>query len=234
MKPIIGVTTDVNDAGTQTIGASYIEAIVRAGGVPFIVPTGIDDDVQRVASVLDGLVLTGGEDVDPVHFGEDPHPQLGKVTPERDSIELLLTRQMLNANKPILGICRGMQLLNVVFGGGVYQDMTAQYEKPLVQHKQLSKRLYAAHDVKVEPKTKLQAIAGKELIRVNSFHHQAVKDVARPLIVSAVANDGIIEALESTEHAFVIGVQWHPEELAKNNDSMSLRIFESLVNACGK
>lgn len=127
-----------------------------------------------------------------------------------------------------------MQLLNVVFGGGVYQDMTAQYEKELMQHKQLSKRLYAAHDVRVEPKTKLQAIAGKELIRVNSFHHQAVKDVARPLIVSAVANDGIIEALESTEHAFVIGVQWHPEELAKNNDSMSLRIFESFVNACGK
>lgn len=234
MKPIIGVTTDVNDAGTQTLGSSYIEAIVRAGGVPFIVPTGIDEDVQRVASVLDGLVLTGGEDVDPVHFGEDPHPQLGKVTPERDSAELLLARQMLNANKPILGICRGMQLLNVVFGGGVYQDMTAQYEKPLVQHKQLSKRRYAAHDVKVEPKTKLQAIAGKDLIRVNSFHHQAVKDVARPLIASAAANDGIIEAVESTEHTFVIGLQWHPEELAKNGDAMSLRVFESFVNACGK
>lgn len=232
MKPIIGVTTDVNDAGNHLTNASYIDAIQKAGGVPIILPTGIDRDVPQVCKLLDGLLLTGGWDVDPSHFDEDPHPKLGEVTPERDYVELLFARQMLNANKPILGICRGMQLLNIVFGGGVYQDMEAQYERPLLKHSQQAKRWFASHEVKVTGQTNFHKIVGMDVIRVNSFHHQAVKNIGRPLVVSAVANDGIVEAIESTAHTFVVGVQWHPEMLLQKGDVHSLRLFEAFIRAC--
>lgn len=234
VKPIIGVTTDVDNAGNHLTNASYIDAILKAGGVPIILPTGIDRDVQQLCNMLDGLLLTGGGDVDPVHLGEDPHPKLGEVTPERDSVELLLARQFLNANKPILGICRGMQLLNIVFGGGIYQDMQAQYDKPLLQHIQQSKRWFTSHEVKVTRQTKFHAIVGMDVIRVNSFHHQAVKEIGRPLVVSAIANDGIVEVIESTAHAFVIGVQWHPEMLMMKGDAYSNRLFDAFVRACKK
>lgn len=232
MKPIIGVTSDVNDKGTQITNLAYVEAIRNAGGVPIIVPTGSDQDVDEICAMLDGLLLTGGGDLDPCYFDENPHPKLGEVTPERDSVELLLANHMLKADKPILGICRGMQLLNIHFGAAVYQDLEAQYGKPLVKHSQQARSQFATHTVTIKPQTKYHSIINEDTIRVNSFHHQGIKGIGGPLIIAGEASDGVVEVIESTAHKFVIGVQWHPELLIGKESAHSTLLFNAFINAC--
>lgn len=234
MKPIIGVTTDVDEKGSQITHLAYIQAIQKAGGVPIILPTGNDQDVDRLCGMLDGLLLTGGGDLDPSYFNEDPHPKLGEVTPERDTVELLLAAHMLKADKPILGICRGMQLLNIHFGAAVYQDLGAQYGKPLIKHNQHARSQFATHSVTIKPETKYHSIINQDNIRVNSYHHQGIKGIGGPLIIAGEASDGVVEAIESTEHAFVIGVQWHPELLTGQEAAHSTLLFQAFVKACGK
>ena len=232
MKPIIGVTTDVDETGSQFTRLAYIEAVQKAGGVPIILPTGNDQDVEQICRMLNGLLLTGGGDVDPSYFNEDPDPKLGDVTPERDSIELLLVSHMLKADKPILGICRGMQLLNIHFGGTVYQDLDSQYGDTLIKHSQKARSEFPTHSVTVKPQTKYHLIVNEDHIRVNSFHHQALKGIGGPLIVSGESPDGVAEAVESTEHAFVLGLQWHPELLLKRQDANSAKLFAAFIDAC--
>ncbi|MFC5601898.1 gamma-glutamyl-gamma-aminobutyrate hydrolase family protein [Sporosarcina koreensis] len=231
MKPVIGITSNL-DSTAHMLQNTYIQAVISGGGIPFIVPTGVENDAQQIAALLDGLVISGGGDLNPILFNEEPLPQLGNVTPERDSAELELVRHMLAADKPILGICRGHQVLNVAFGGTLYQDIISQSASPLLQHDQKAKRDHPSHAVHVEKGTRLASIANSEKILVNSFHHQALKDIPAPLIVSGKASDGIVEAVESTDHHFVVGVQWHPEALMQNEDQVSMRLFEAYMKAC--
>ena len=235
MKPVIGITTDLETNDRRVLNNTYVNAVIRAGGLPIILPVGIEKDAKRFAGMLDGLLLTGGEDIDPMIFEEEPHANLGKVDPMRDTVELNLTKEFLALNKPILGLCRGLQMINVALGGNMYQDIYGQKTQKtgiLLQHAQKAPTSHPSHFVQVEKGSLLESIAKMSEIKVNSFHHQAVKKVPKPLQVSGVASDGIIEAIESTAHAFVLGVQWHPEALAQNKDAVSLRLFDAFVEKC--
>ena len=232
MKPVIGITTDIEKESKHVLNNNNVQAVIRAGGLPVILPIGIDEDVKQLSTMLDGLLLTGGGDIDPMLFGEEPHKHLGDVSPSRDSIEMALVQEMLKLNKPILGVCRGLQIINIELGGNMYQDIYAQRDVPLLQHTQKAHRHHQSHFVQVKEGSLLESITKSEQIKVNSYHHQAVKDVPLPLIISGVSSDGIIEAIESTKHSFVLGVQWHPEALAENMDTVSLHIFEKFLEKC--
>ena len=232
MKPVIGITADMDSERKYKLNTNYVTAVIRAGGLPFILPNGIEQDLKQAAEMLDGLLLTGGGDIDPTLFNEEPHAKLGEVTPARDKLEIQLAKEMLRVNKPILGICRGLQILNVALGGAVIQDIQSQSSNQTLQHSQKAPRSYQSHFVQVEKDTILESITETPKIKVNSFHHQAVKNVPKPLIISGTASDGIIEAVESTAHHFVLGVQWHPEALAENGDVASLRLFNKFIEKC--
>ena len=230
LKPFIGVTSDIDEKGDTLVQTRYITAVRRAGGVPIVLPVGMEA-IDEVCAHLDGLLLIGGEDIDPLLFGEEPHQKLGKVFPQRDEMELALVKAMAQQDKPVLGICRGYQIMNVACGGTLYQDIHAQLADDLLQHHQLTDLEFATHLVDIVPDSKLAECAGTSEIRVNTLHHQAVKEIQVPLIVTAMAKDGVIEAFESTEHTFFMGVQWHPEALVKRDDATSLRLFERFVEA---
>lgn len=229
--PVIGVTASRDDRGTTlSIGREYLESVLEAGGLPLIVPYVEDaESIRSIADRIDGLLLTGGGDIDPAWFGEEPIPGLGWIDPERDRLEISLTRRMLEENKPILAICRGCQILNVAAGGDMFQDLYQQRED-LLQHQQKAPRSHLSHSVQVAEGSLLHRIAGSSAIRVNSFHHQAVRAVAPGFIACATAKDGVIEGVESVRHPFVLGVQWHPEHLAEI-DAVSRRLFEAFVRA---
>ncbi|PIC65919.1 gamma-glutamyl-gamma-aminobutyrate hydrolase [Sporosarcina sp. P16a] len=233
MKPVIGVTSDLDQNGDTLVQTRYIQAVRQAGGVPVILPVGLEA-IEEVCDRLDGLLLIGGEDLDPYLYGEEPHRQLGKVLPERDESELALFKTMADLDKPVLGICRGYQLMNVAFGGTIYQDMYAQLSEDLLQHYQLTDLDYAFHSIDIVGDSRLAEWAGTSEVRVNSLHHQAVKEVKAPLVVTAVAKDGVIEALESTAHRFMVGVQWHPEAMVKQKDALSLKLFKKFIEAASE
>ncbi|REB11163.1 gamma-glutamyl-gamma-aminobutyrate hydrolase family protein [Sporosarcina sp. BI001-red] len=230
MKPLIGITSDIDENGETFLKADYSRAILRAGGLPVVLPAGIED-IEEICSRIDGLLLTGGEDVNPLLFGEEPKRELGKIAPERDTMEMALAKCAVGKDMPVLGICRGHQILNVALGGTIYQHIYSDLEGPLLQHKQQADRNYPTHTVEVKEGSRLAEYAPTSKILVNSLHHQAVNDVTEPLKVIATARDGIIEALESTKHRFVMSVQWHPEALSNRGDETSLRLFEGLVEA---
>ncbi|RFB18058.1 gamma-glutamyl-gamma-aminobutyrate hydrolase family protein [Bacillus sp. HNG] len=233
-KPIIGVTSHVELDSKHTLSNDYIQAVIQAGGIPVILPIGIDEDVSQLVTNLDGLLLTGGGDIDPFLFGEEPHPKLGAISPGRDDLEPAIIKEMIAADKPILAICRGIQILNIALGGDMYQDIYSQHETQLLQHSQKAPRYHFAHFVKAKEGSLLASIAGTTEFKVNTDHHQSVRHVPYPLDVSGVASDGIIEAIESTGHSFVLGVQWHPEGLAVRGDQISKRIFSRFVESCSE
>lgn len=230
MKPLIGITSDIDENGETFLKADYSRAILRAGGLPVVLPAGLED-IEEICSRIDGLLLTGGEDVNPLLFGEEPKRELGKIAPERDTMEMALAKCAVGKDMPVLGICRGHQILNVALGGTIHQHIYTDLEGPLLQHKQQADRNYPTHTVQVTEGSRLAEFASAKEILVNSLHHQAVNDVPEPLRVIATATDGIIEALESTKHRFVMSVQWHPEALSNRSDEISLNLFEGFVNA---
>ncbi|UVI27992.1 gamma-glutamyl-gamma-aminobutyrate hydrolase family protein [Paenibacillus spongiae] len=226
-KPVIGVTSSQEDGAVNST-----ECTLRAGGLPLIVPLGGEmHDIVQYAELIDGLLLTGGADVDPFYYGEEPHRGLGRITPERDRLEIRLTQECLRLKKPIFAICRGIQVLNIAAGGSLYQDIERQCEG--IQHRQQAPATYLAHTVDVKAGSLLHRIAGEEQFRVNTFHHQAVNKPAAGFTVAATAKDGIIEAIESDSHPFVLGVQWHPETSAAV-DEISRKLFEAFIQACKK
>lgn len=234
MKPIIGITSSMgSEEKIHRVNAVDVNAIVHAGGVPMILPNlTATEDIKRLAAQIDGLYATGGYDVNPHLYGEEPHKELGKVTPMRDYFEIEITKEIVNLEKPFLGVCRGAQILNVVTGGSLYQDMYAQAEQELIQHSQQSPTAYGSHYINVKKGSLLYRLTKSEKILVNSDHHQSCQDVLSPLQVSGTASDQIIEAIESTEHPFVLGVQWHPEYMATEKDKPSIAIFEGFILAC--
>jgi len=179
---------------------------------------------------LDGLLLSGGEDVDPARFGEEPLPDLGKVSPERDAIELALARRAIEKDVPIFAICRGLQVLNVAVGGSLYQDIGSQVGGAL-QHRQTAPRWHPAHTVSVARETRLMDIVGQSRVAVNTVHHQAARELGTGMVIAARAPDGIIEAIECSDARFVIGVQWHPENMVATSPIMAA-LFRAFVDAC--
>ena len=230
VKPIIGISSNQHER-VLSISADYVEAITTNGGIPIVIPNLlVEEDVLRIIQLIDGLLLTGGGDIDPTFFGEEPQQELGNISPERDTFEISITQKMLKLNKPILGICRGCQILNIANGGDMYQDIYTQAENNLLQHTQHAPRSHASHFVRIYEGTKLSEIIKKEKFKVNSFHHQAVRILPKDFQEGAISSDGIIEAIESKSHSFALGVQWHPESMKNNPESTD--IFKAFIQAC--
>lgn len=233
MRAIIGVTSNIKE-DLLSVPLSNVRAITQFGGVPIVLPNLEMDGIEEIASTIDGLLLTGGGDIDPTLFGEEPLPGLGNIVPERDRFEVELIQKMLKLNKPILGICRGAQIMSIAMGGDMYQDIYSQRDGSLLQHDQLAPNWHGSHFVEVTEGSLLRKIVGVDKFKVNSYHHQALRNMPDGFIVSGVASDGVIESFESTKHTFVMGVQWHPESLISKNDTSSLAIFEAFINECKK
>lgn len=229
MKPIIGLTMHTADK-TNQINDVYIQSIIQAGGIPICLPIIAGEDVIPVINKIDGLCLIGGYDIDPRFFEQDPHPNIGVTVKNRDESELAYFYEAFDRDMPILGICRGHQLINVALGGTLIQDIPSQIHDANC-HKQQSPRMETTHKVKIFP-GKLLEITGVETIFVNSFHHQAVDLVAEELIETAVSSDGIVEALEHPSKKYCLSVQWHPEELAIAKDEYAMKLFKSFIEAC--
>lgn len=232
MKPIIGVTSNLDD--TQlSVSMDNIHSLLNAGAIPIVLPNLLEDGkIEKLAEEMDGLLLTGGGDIDPTLFGEEPHQNLGSICPERDTFELSIIQKMLALDKPILAICRGSQILSIAAGGDMYQDIYFQMGVPLLQHAQKAPRWHASHFVNVKRNSLLHRATGERSFKVNSYHHQAVRKMPENFEVCAEANDGVIEAFESNKHSFVLGVQWHPECMTQKNDHPSIAIFEAFIKAC--
>lgn len=236
MKPLIGVTSSMEvDEAYYMMSAANVKAVLQAGGIPLILPYLTEEtDVKQIAAKIDGLFTPGGYDIDPTLFHEEPHPGLGTIIPARDRFEMYLVGEMLKLDKPILGVCRGTQILNIAMGGDMYQDIYSQSAASLLQHQQKAPLGHGSHFVHIQKNTLLHRLTESEKIRVNSRHHQANRRVESPLIISGKASDDIVEAIESTEHRFVLGLQWHPENMAAHQDDASIRIFKGFIDACKK
>jgi putative glutamine amidotransferase len=237
-RKIVGIlgstSTAKEDFGPkQYLNRAYVWAVENAGGTPIILPvTREPEAISRYLSLLDGLLLSGGVDVDPACFGETPHPKLGEVDDDRDTTELPLIREALAQDMPVFAICRGIQSLNVALGGSLYQDIPSQTPSP-IHHRQSDigiPRNQTSHSVQIVPDSRLHHIVGLDEIQTNSFHHQALKQVANGLVVTAYAPDDIIEAVESPAHRYVVAVQFHPEETAPT-DLPSRQLFEAFIAA---
>lgn len=227
--PVIGLTGNYQD-GACTLLEGYFTSILKAGGVPFIIPP-FDDTNSLINTLesLDGVLLTGGADINPLFLGEEPIKELHSINPRRDRQELLLARLAADRQIPILGICRGMQLMNAAFGGSLYQDIHSQMEGTRIKHDQDLGRGYASHTVEIEKDSLLYQLFGTETLAVNSFHHQAVKEVAPGFRATARATDGVIEAMESAEYKPMTGVQWHPECFILQGDECMMPVFHWLI-----
>ncbi|MEW6244629.1 MAG: gamma-glutamyl-gamma-aminobutyrate hydrolase family protein [Bacillota bacterium] len=229
--PIIGLTPSIQSVDRSIrVYAEYLKAVHCAGGIPVVLSPWPPDGLE-VLRRIDGLLLTGGHDVDPAVFGEEPEEGLGEITPERDVMEMSLTRAALEMDMPVLAICRGIQVLNVAAGGTLYQDIKSQV-RGAKKHRQDAPRWYPTHEVRLRDGTRIASIACASRIRVNSFHHQAVRELGENMLITGEARDGIIEAIESAVHRFVVGVQWHPEMMYET-DSVARALFSAFVAAAG-
>ncbi|MHB9093120.1 MAG: gamma-glutamyl-gamma-aminobutyrate hydrolase family protein [Eubacteriales bacterium] len=231
MRPLIGISCSYDQKeGRYFLNEAYVEAVIGAGGIPVILPgAGSVKTVTPYFEAVKGLILAGGGDVDPAYFNEEPHPSLGEITPDRDRFEMILIKAALRRNIPVLGICRGIQILNIACGGTVIQHIPSEIRKPL-KHSQSAPRWYPTHRVLLDKASRLSQIMTTTTIRVNSFHHQAIRDPAPGFKIVATSRDGVIEAIEHSKHRFVVGVQWHPECLTEK-DRKSRLLFKAFIEA---
>ncbi len=229
-RPAVGVTIgyDERRSGLHQLRQDYVRSVEAAGGLPIILAPGRPEDASDLLDRVDALILTGGGDVDPALYGQAPHPKLGRVIRERDDFELALCREVLRRDLPLLAICRGHQVLNVATGGTLIQDIPSEVTGG-PDHDPRGERWERAHDVRISNGTRLREILGRETISVNSFHHQAVAQLGKGLLVSARTSDErIVEGIEAPGHRLVLGVQWHPEAFWDRGDGFQA-LFEALV-----
>lgn len=217
MRPFVAVTTSLDPGegghgkGRVSIYANYLTAIERKElSCILLTPAHSAESIRAIIASCSGLLLSGGEDVEPSRYGEEPLPELGTVNPGRDAMEFHALEAALERELPVFGICRGHELLNVYFGGTLYQDIATQIPGEL-SHYQTTEWGEHHHTARIVPETRLASILGDETLEINSFHHQAIKDLAPGFRSTAIADDGLIEAVEATERPWVVGVQWHPE-----------------------
>ncbi|WP_143321972.1 gamma-glutamyl-gamma-aminobutyrate hydrolase family protein [Clostridium sp. HBUAS56010] len=235
-KPLIGLTpyhdTDNHDIKMRP---TYLRALKAAGAIPVVMPLEASkEDLEQLAKELDGFLFAGGPDVHPFLFGEETQAHCGNVSYERDEMELSLLPLILDLKKPILGICRGIQILNIALGGTIWQDIPSQIRQDFpIAHTQPFRYQIPSHTVTLTAGSLLSKIAGKQTLEVNSMHHQAVKDLAPDLVATAYSPDHLTEALEMPGYPFFLGVQWHPEYLWEK-DEAAYGIFQNFVNACRK
>ncbi len=232
MSPLIGITqhpiTSPDRAELDELVDDIVHAVERAGGAPVLIPLGLADATLRgLYARLDGVLFSGGGDIDPAHYGADPHPAVSGVDPERDRTELALARWAVADPKPFFGICRGTQLLNVALGGTLYRDLNNEHPAA-PQHVHYPNDL-RPHPIQVTEDSRLARIVGEPILTVNTLHHQACKDIAPGLRVTGRAADGVVEALELPHHPFALAVQWHPECLPDAPEMR--RLFEAFVQA---
>jgi len=243
-RPVIGIPTQTLHAiegisqalpPSWVMSQRYFHATTAVGGVPWMIPL-LDDDVATLREIydrLDGVLIPGGVDIDPANFGEPKRAECGVVDPARDAVELQLARWAADDRKPLLGLCRGLQVINVALGGTLYQDIGA--DKPgSLKHDCFPtegyRRDYLAHDVALGDGSRLRAAFARPTIAVNSMHHQGIKDLAPALLASGVAPDGLVEGVESRNGHFLVGVQWHPE-VYESTDPPTRRLFQSFIEA---
>ena len=231
MKPLIGITTAYEKRtrrAYECLSYNYINAVQLAGGLPILIPTLLNEEIENYLDLIDGLILSGGEDIDPIFYGEEPILQLGELCPERDPFEIKLFKRALERKIPILGICRGFQIINVALGGTLYQDIKVQQGSDFNHLNLMYPVDTLDHEVVLSKESKLYQIMKAERLMVNSLHHQAIYKVGENLKVVGISTDHIIEALEYEGEPFVLGVQWHPEDLVAK-DGYFLELFESFV-----
>ena len=242
MAPIIGVTATLKEdpelAVTRPLGSfvradlDYVAGVAGAGGVPMVLPP-IVGAAEEMARGIDGLLLTGGSDLEPGYYGEEPLPKLDVTLPERDTFEMAVLEHALQRGVPVFGICRGMQVLNVALGGTLYQDLPSQLEDGSIAHRQQMPKWQWTHEVEVNDSSEVAKITQSTDLRVNSYHHQAIKGLADGLVAVAHASDGVIEAVEYRDlsERWLVGVQWHAEAMRDTLGPEHRNLFEAHVAA---
>lgn len=242
MKPLIGIS-----CGTFYDRAwcppsfghrqTYVDAILRANGAPMLIPPVQDEATLRALyERLDGVLLAGGGDIEPAHYGDEPHAKLGTLDPLRDGAELPMARWAAAEGKPILGICRGVQVINVALGGTLWQDIPSQIASELLHNLSYEREdwTHLAHEMRISPDSRLRALLGVDSMLINSLHHQSVRQIAPGLRAVAWAPDGVVEALEGGGDSFLLGVQCHPEALQATADPRWQAVFAAFVQSCAE
>lgn len=246
-RPIIGIPTQTLQSlggvsaeipASWVMSQRYVLTLTNAGAIPWLIPLVDDETLRGVYDALDGVFLPGGADIDPVSYGRQPHALCDKTDRDRDRVELALARWALADGKPMLGVCRGMQLINVAAGGTLFEDIAEQMPGA-IRHDYFPfsepgfSRDYLAHDVDVTAGSRLAGVFGAGALKVNSMHHQGVRDLGEGLAVTATAPDGLIEALEGRGGRYLVGVQWHPEALTDTQDAPKDLFREFVQTASG-
>jgi len=227
---LIGLSVNYKEE-KSSLADAYVKAVIKAGGIPILIPVTTNKAVlENIISHIDGLILSGGGDVYAPFFDEELHPSVNDYNIDRDQYDLALIHLATEQQMPVLGICRGIQILNVAFGGTLIQDIPSQVPDSKIVHSQTETRDVATHSVQINPESKLYQIVKKNDLQVNSFHHQALKVVATGFNAVAFSGDGIVEAIESNEGKAILGVQWHPETMAAAGYTVMIDIFKYLVN----
>lgn len=233
MTPIIAILGPVDNEKTVSLLNTYTRAVEASGGLPFIIPyTENGEIIEEYARRCDGFLFSGGCDIEPAKFGEEALSTCGNIQLFRDKIELAIFKEAFKAKKPIMAICRGIQLVNVALGGTLYQDIPTEIPSE-IPHRQKEARHLPSHDVRILSDTPLMEIIGKARMTANSFHHQAIKALGEGLEVMALADDGVIEALYYNGENYVMGYQWHPERLCDTVRDNKL-LFDDFISVCKK
>lgn len=236
-KPIIGISSSIikDNSGLFAnyervyVNKDYIESIITNGAIPLIIPITLDIyTLETLVNTVDAIILSGGHDVFPYNYGCEPQPKLGEVFPLRDEYDMKLIELAKKRNIPILGVCRGLQILNVYEGGSLYQDLSYR-DKPTLKHSQQNAPTQVTHKIKISKNSMMESIFNEDEIFVNSFHHQAIDRLADSFVATSYASDGIIESIEHKTHKNIFAVQWHPEMLYLSEPKMN-KIFKKFIS----